>query len=193
MQSAAFKNALDIRMRLEFLKALMRVETRIEIIQPNDEPDRDPATGHVVDETSAELFIAQRPSHSVNDSAAGAGLFRHVPYFFHTDREDLRIAVPVQVELPDQMFRQRSARAFGQYRDFCANVGPGFEVGLRFSGLVNAFVARSHTNDRIVFDQEFGARKSGKDVDTALLNLFAEPPHEFVQRNNVIAMVLKGW
>src|SRR5215813_3147177 len=145
MQSAAFENGLDIRMRLEFLKPLMRIETRIEIIQPNDEPDRDPAAGHVVDETSAELFIAQRPSHRVNDPAAGACLFRHVPYFFYTDCEDLRIAVPVQVELPDQMFRQRSARTFGQYGDFCANVGPGFEVGFRFSVLVDAFVPGSYT------------------------------------------------
>src|SRR5215470_8831247 len=157
MQSAAFENGLDIRMRLEFLKPLMRIETRIEVVQPNDQPDRDPAAGHVVDETSAKLFIAQRPSHSVNDPAAGAGLFRHVPYFFYTDCEDLRITVPVQVELPDQMFRQRSARTFSQYSDFCANVGPRFEVGLLFSGLVDAFVARSYTNDRIVFDQEIGA------------------------------------
>src|SRR5215468_11393500 len=157
MQSAAFENALDIRMRLEFLKPLMWIETRIEVIQPNDEPDRDPAAGHVVDETSAELFIAQRPSHSVNDSAAGAGLFRHVPYFFHTDCEDLRIAVPVQVELPDQLFRQRSSRAFCQYCDFCANVGPGFEVGLWLSVLVNAFVPCSYTNDRVVFAEQAGA------------------------------------
>src|SRR6516162_2610360 len=115
MQSAAFKNVLHKRMRLEFLKALMRIESRIEIIQPDDEPDRDTAAGHVV-ESSAEFFVAQRPSHGVNDAAAGAGFFRHVPYFFHADREDLRIAVPVQVELPDQILRQRSARTFGQER-----------------------------------------------------------------------------
>src|SRR5215831_16694431 len=157
MQSAAFEDAPYIAMRLEFLKALMRIETRIEIIQPNDQPDRDTATGHVVNESSAELFIAQRPSHGVNDAAASAGFFRHVPYFLHADREDLRIAVPVQVELPDQMFRQRSARTFCQYCDFCANVAPGFEVGFRFSVPVDALVARSHTHDRIVFDQEIGA------------------------------------
>ena len=58
-----------IRMRFELLKSLMRIQARIQIIQTNDEPNGDTAIGHVVNESAAELFVAKRPAHGVNDAA----------------------------------------------------------------------------------------------------------------------------
>src|SRR5688572_25211226 len=50
MERSALEDASNVRMRLEFLKTLMRIYKRIEIIQANDKPDGNTAVRHVVDE-----------------------------------------------------------------------------------------------------------------------------------------------
>src|SRR6185436_6793789 len=110
VQRAAFENGLYIRMGLELLESLVGIEPRIEIIQTDDEANGDTPLGHVVNEAAAELFIAQRPAHRVNDASAGILLLRHIPYFLHADGVHLRIPVFVQIEFPDELLGERAAR-----------------------------------------------------------------------------------
>src|SRR6266516_8111672 len=98
-------------MGLELLKSLMRVQPGIEIIQSNDESDRDAAIGHVVNEPAAKLFIAQRPTHRMNDAASGLLFLGDVPDFFHSSGVDLWISVAIEIECLDDLLCQRTARA----------------------------------------------------------------------------------
>src|SRR5215510_1175273 len=67
-QSPTFENAAYIRVCFEFLKPLMGIESRIEIVQTNNESNRYKAFRHVVNESTAKLFVAQWPAHCVNDA-----------------------------------------------------------------------------------------------------------------------------
>src|SRR5215469_6161886 len=101
-------------MRLELLKSLVRIKPGIKIVQAHNQPYRDPPIRHVVDESAPELFGPERPSHRVNDTAAGLLLIRDVPDFLDTDGVDLRIRIGVQIELTNELLGQRSAGPFGQ-------------------------------------------------------------------------------
>src|SRR5215510_5496051 len=92
-EGAAFKNVSYVWMRFEFLKSRVGIEPGVEVIQANHETDRYTSLGHVVNESTPELLIAQRPAHRGDDAAAGILLFRYVPHFFDTDCEDLGISV----------------------------------------------------------------------------------------------------
>src|SRR6266850_477197 len=128
-------------MSLEFLKSLVRVQTGIEVIETNDETDGNTAIRHVVDESAAELFGTQRPAHRVNDAPSGFLFLRDVPDFLHPDGVDLRIAVLVELELPNELFGKRAAGAFGKNRDLCPNVDARFEVAFVIALFVDSFVA----------------------------------------------------
>ena len=69
---------------------------------------------------------------------------------------------------------------------------PGSKFAFRFRISIDAFVAGPHTDDTVILEQQLGAGKSGKDIDAALFHLLAEPARKFVQRNDVVAVVLKG-
>src|SRR5262249_2155667 len=71
VKGTALEDRSDVWVRFEFLKTLMRIEPRVEVIQTNNKTDRDAAFGHVVDEPAAELFIAQWPADGVNHTPAG--------------------------------------------------------------------------------------------------------------------------
>ena len=129
----------------------------------------------------------------MNDASAGALLFRDVPHFLDADGIDLRIPVLVQVEFSDQLLGQRSAGAFREDRDLCANIDSRFEVRLSVSAFLSMPLSPVRTpTTRVVLDQQLGAGKSRKDIDAALFHLLAEPARKFVERNNVVAVVLKG-
>src|SRR5882724_973052 len=98
MESPAFEDAPYIRMCLELLEALMRVEAGIEIVQSDHQADRYAAVRHVVDKAAAEFLVPERPSHRVNNAASGGLFLRHVPHFLDADRVYLRIAVFIQIE-----------------------------------------------------------------------------------------------
>src|SRR5688572_12841565 len=108
-------------MCLEQLKSLVRVKTRVTIVQTYYQANRDPALGHVVNESTAELFVSKRPPHCVNHAPAGLLLFRDVPDFLYPDRIHLRIPTTIKVELLNELFGQRSAGSFrknGQLRAY---------------------------------------------------------------------------
>src|ERR1700678_1330050 len=54
---------------------------------------------------------------------------------------------------------------------------------------VHAFVVRANAANAIAIKQEFGARKSGEDGNTSLFHLAAEPLHESIERDDIVAMI----
>ena len=168
-------------MCLELLKSLMRIQPRIEIIQPNNESDRDAAIGHVVNESAAEFFIAQWPTHRVNHAAAGLLFLWDVPDFFHSDCVDLWIPVSIEMECLDQLLGQGTARTLSQNRDLLPDVNAGFEVAFLVALLVDAFTACLHAGAFPVVDKQFCTGKPCENIHTAVLDLLAKPTGEFVQ------------
>src|SRR5215475_3618898 len=192
MQRPAFEDGPDIRMRLELLKSVMRIKPGIEIVQADNQSYRDTPTRHVVDEPAPELLVPERPTHRVNDTTAGLLLIRDVPDFLDADGVDLRIPVGIQIELTNELLGQRSTGPFGQNGYPGTDIDTWFKVRFGFSGFVRALVPGSNTDDNIVFNQEIGARKAGEDIDAAFFDLFTKPAGEFVQRDDVVRMVLQG-
>src|SRR5262245_19118294 len=184
IKRAAFQDARYIRMRFKLLKSAMRIEKRIEIIEADDESNRDPAIGHVVNKSAPEFFIAKRPAHRMNHTAAGLFLLRNVPDFFHSNRVDLRISVSIEIESLDELLCQRAAGSLGKNGDLRPNVDTGFKVALFVTFLVGAFVARPNAGDRAVIDEEFCTGKARENSNAAALDLLPQPTSEFVQRND---------
>src|SRR5262245_24933436 len=173
MQGAAFKDAFDLRMSFELLEALVRIESRIVIIQTDDESDGDAAFGHAVNESAAELLVPQRPAHSMDHAAAHTPLLGHIPNFLHAHGKHLRISFSVQIELADQLFCQRSASAFGENRYLGADVDARFKGAFRLAVLVDAFIPRPDPGYGVALDQQIGACEACEDIDAALLHLSA--------------------
>src|SRR5437899_6123485 len=140
-------------MCLELLKSLMRIQPRIEIIQPNNESDRDAAIGHVVNESAAEFFIAQWPTHRVNHAAAGLLFLWDVPDFFHSNCVDLWIPVSIEMECLDQLLGQGTARTLSQNRDLRPDVNAGSEVASLVALIVDASIASLPAGDFPVVDK----------------------------------------
>src|SRR6266850_1273718 len=188
---SSFQNASYIRMRFELLESLMGVEPWIQIIKTDHEPDRHASLCHVVDKTAAKLFIAQRPAHRMNHTAAVILLLRHIPHFLYTNGKDLGVPFFIQIEFPDELFGQRTARTFSQDRNFRANINPRLEISFWMTKLIDTFVSGTHADDRVSINEKLGSRESCKDVNTAFFDLLAKPSGEFVQRDDVISVILK--
>src|SRR5262245_31646073 len=193
VELAPVQDALDIGMSVELLKSLMRIQARIQVIEADDEPNGDAAVRHVVNESTAELFIAKRPSHRVDHAPAGVRFLRHIPDFLHSGGIDLRISAFVEPELLDELFGQRASRALGKNSDLGSNVDSRFEITLFAATSVDAFVAGPNAREPIILDYQIRAGESWKNVNAAFFDLFAEPAREFVERDDVISMILERW
>ena len=60
------------------------------------------------------MCVVERPAHRVLHEARTVLLFRHLPQLFQPDAEFLRPAIGIEVEAPDELLRERAARAFGE-------------------------------------------------------------------------------
>src|SRR5205085_3954756 len=97
----------------------------------------------------------------------------------------------IQIEFPDELFGQRTARTFGKDRNFGANINPGLEVRFSVTQLIDTFIPRTHADERVSFNEKFRSREACKDVNAALFDLLPKPSREFVQRDDVIAVILR--
>ena len=86
-------------MLLEPLERQVRIEHRILVVEPADEPDREQAVRQRVDERAAELLRLQRVAHRVDDGARLQPILRHFPQFLDADRVDLRQPALVELQL----------------------------------------------------------------------------------------------
>src|SRR5262249_51552320 len=118
-----------------------------------------------------------------------------IPQFLDADAVALRVDI-VELLLRNEFLGERAARAFGEDSDFGAKFVAGSVVVLEFAVLVEALVFRNHACDCSVFgiDQR-GAAEFLEDVDTRGFDQAAKPLYDFVERDDVVALVLewRGW
>src|SRR5580704_14692531 len=153
---AAIENFFDVRVGLPLLKGFVRIELGVGVFEADDEADRDAIVGEAVDPAAAVHVGGYGPAECVRDVAGldAAGL--HVPQFFDANAINLRIDV-VELVFFDELFGERTARAFGEDGDFGAEFVAGRVVVLGLTVFVDAFVFGDDTGDAVVFVDEFGA------------------------------------
>src|SRR5882762_10334253 len=59
--------------------------------------------------------------------------------------------------------------------------------------LVDAFVVGADAGHTLAVEQQFRSREAGEDCDSGLLYLPAQPLHELIQRDDVVAMIAQRW
>src|SRR4051812_28601858 len=124
---------MDVRVRLQPVEFIVRIEVRIFVIETHDEADRNVCLVEAVDETSAETVggrdaqpdrtardaqilllqipaferaFLQREAERVDDFSGWKSAGRKFPQFFHAQRVRLRVTIAVEAMNLDEMFGQ---------------------------------------------------------------------------------------
>src|SRR5689334_20541634 len=95
----------------------------------------------------------------------------------------------IEAEATHKLLGQRSARAFAQNCDFGFQIVAGLKVGFWLVELVDTLVVSSHTDYAVIFDQQFGTRKTIEDGDSSLLDFLPHPLHEAIDGDDVVAVI----
>ena len=98
---------------------------------------------------------------------------------------------PVELQLADELLGERAARAFGKDGDFRAQFVSGREVVFRFAVLVHAFIFGEDAGDAVFVVEQFPAGKLREEVHALFFDEAAEPFHQLVERDDVVAMILQ--
>ena len=114
----------------------------------------------------------------------------HVPQFLDADAVDLRIQT-VEFQFVDEFFGERAARAFGEHGDFRAQFVSGREVIFRLAVFVHALVFGEDAGDAVLFVEQFPAGKLSENVDAFFFDEAAQPFHQFIKRDDVVAVILQ--
>ena len=189
---AAFQQLGDERMLLELLQHVLRIDAGIAIVEAGDEAERDQVVLGAVDPGAAVLVEGERIAHGVDHFAGCDTPGRQFPQLLHADAVGLRIAVAVELESADELLGQRAARALGKNDDLGLQIVAGLEVGFLLAVLVHAFVVGAHARHAAGLEQQLGAGESGEYGDARLFNLAAQPLHEPVDRDHVVAVIAHG-
>ena len=184
-----FKQTPDKRVHLEPTERFMRIKARVVIIKPHDQTERDFRLRKPVDKTAAELFSGQRPSGGVDHLPGFETPFRNLPKLFDSQRIDLRIQVPVDLELLGELLGQRPAHSFGKHHHLGAQIETGLKVALPLSLAVHAFVVGADADHAGAFNQKSGGGKPGKQTDPGLFGARAQPLHQTVDGGDVVPMI----
>ena len=136
-------------MRFEFLKCFVRIEERIVIFEADDHAERNAIVAHAVNPAAAVHVGTERPAERVRHVAGIDAARLHVPQFLDSDAVDLRIEA-VELQLVDEIFGERAARAFGEHGDFRAQLVAGREVVFRLAVFVDAFVFGEDAGDAVL-------------------------------------------
>ena len=173
-----------------FLKRFVRIEKRIVIFQRDDHAERDAIVLQAVNPATAVEIRAERPAERVRDVARVDSSGLHVPQLFDSQAVDLRIQA-VELQLADEFLGQRAARTFGEHGDFGAQFVAGSEVVFRLAVLVDALVFGQDAGDAVFFVEQFPAGKLSEKIHALFFDQAAEPFHQLVERDDVIAVILQ--
>src|SRR5260370_11785909 len=113
---------------------------------------------------------------------------RHFPKLLYANAINLGIQAP-QVLVRDKMLGQRAAGSLSEHWNLGAKLITWHEVVFRLSFLVTAFVFGNYAGDRFSFVNELRTGELRKDVDAFFLDKRAEPLHQLIQRDDVIAVI----
>ena len=176
-------------MLLEFLQDALRIETRVRIVEAGDEAKRNDVVFAAVDPGAAVFLGGERPAQGVDDFAGSDAARGHFPEFFHADTVGLRVAVSVELEASDKLLGERATRAFGENHDFGVQIVAGLEVGFSLAGLSTPLSSVRTPTTRSSSHQQFGAGEAGEDGDAGFLHFAAQPLHEAVQGDDIVAVI----
>ena len=176
-------------MPLELLQHALRIKPRIGVVEPGDEAERDDVVLRSINPCPAILFRGERPSHGVNHFARRDAARGDLPEFFHADAVGLRVGVFGKIEFLNELLGKRSARAFGQNDDFGLQIVSGLEVGFLMAFFIDALVVSADANHAIAVVEQFRSSEAGEDGDARLFHLAAQPLHESVQRDHIVAVI----
>ncbi len=176
-------------MLFEILEHMLRVEAGIGIVESGDEAEGDDVVLAAVYPGTTIFFRSEGPAQGVDDFTRCDAARWDFPKFFHADAVGLRVGILGEVELRDQLLGQRSARAFGENGDFSVEIVTRLEVGLRMAFLVHTFVIGLNAGNAVAVEKQFRACESGEDRNAGLFDLAAQPLHEAIQGDDVIAVI----
>ena len=178
-------------MAFDVLEGHVRIEHRVAIVEPGDQPERDDIVGQRVHEGAAELLGLQRVAHRVDDPPRRGPARRHLPQLFDPDGIHLRAASLVETKLAHERFRQVAAHAVGEDRHLGADVDAGREGRFLLPVLVDAPIAGADADDGVTLEEHLGRGKTGEHVDAFRFDQAAQPLDELDQRDDVVAVVLE--
>jgi hypothetical protein len=146
----------------------------------------------MIKEAPAPAFaFRQRPALRV-DHPARLVLFRlDIPQFLHADAVNLRLAIALQIIFRFQLLCEMSARTLCKQCIFCVKLHTRHIVGLMAAIAGNAHVSgRDALHRTIVIVEDFGSGEAGKDFDTQIFCLRAEPAAKIAERAGIGALVV---
>ena len=116
------------------------------------------------------------------------------PKFLDADAIGLRIGVFAQIELFNQLFRQRSTATFGKEGVFGVQFHARFVVRARRAITLQTHIAGGDALDRsILVKQNFGGGETRINFNAKGLGLFAKPTADIAKADDVIALVMHLW
>src|SRR3989442_1315527 len=167
-------------MRFEALKFVMRIYSRIAIIQTHGKPDVYNPVAHSINPGAAKGMRIERPAHRVNNRARFKAVIGHLPELLDPDRVNLWITIAVELQAFDHLLCKRTANSLAKHSDFCGNIDSGLEIRLGLARLVDALVARPDAGHGIAIVEHLRAGKFGEDINSSFFALLTEPAHHFV-------------
>ena len=187
----AGKGVADLRVGLEALEFLERVDVGVFIVQMQHEADRDEVIVVVVQERAATGGIVERPAERVLHQTLLVPGGIDLPDFLEADAEFRRLAILVEREFGNQLFGQAAAGAFGKQRVLAEQFHAAGEGILRLAVAADAHVASGDAAHRtILVIQRFGGGEARIDLDAERLGARAEPARHHAERGDVAVMVV---
>ena len=191
---AALEDAAGEGVALEALEDVVGVGAGVLVVEAGDVADGDFGVGDAVDPCAAVFVRGQGVAEGVNDFTLGDAARRNFPKLFDAEAVGLGVVRVFEIEALDELFGAVAPCALREDGDFGAEVVAGLEVGLGLTLLVDSLVVGANSGD-VVFlpvslvEEQFGGGESGEEGDSGLLDLGGEPLHEFVDGDDVVAVV----
>lgn len=188
---AAVEQLAHHRVVLELLEGLEGHEARVLVVQAADEAHRHAVLVEVVDEAAAVDLVGQRPADRVPDQARLYAALGQAPQFLQAGAVGLRVAVGIQLVLPDGALGQVAAAALAQHGHRRVDLD-ALDVGILGIALdIDAHVADDHALDFIgVVVAQVGGGETREQVHTQRLGLRRQPGAQRPERDDEVAVVV---
>src|SRR5580700_5222828 len=143
---ASLEQRLDAAVMLELLERLERRQTRVLVIQADDEAHVDAIVVEMVDEAAAIGARVERPAEAVLNESGLRASGRQLPQLLHAEPVRLWARARIQCEAADQLLREAAAGALGDHRRARANIGSRCVVRSGLAVLLQPHVAQPDPN-----------------------------------------------
>src|SRR5688572_18309505 len=101
-------------MALEPIERHVWIEERVLVVESGDEPDRQLAVGHRIDESTAKFIVTERIPHRVDDGARLDPIARDLPQLLQADGKLLRRTALAQLQAAEQLLGEIAADAVAE-------------------------------------------------------------------------------